>query len=88
MDSATLDLPDSQEVKLYPNRTHRTICKFASSSEPEWKQIADILIRGATIAANFTDYSPNIATRQMTVIPSEGEVMFHIAIYRINKLTI
>ncbi|PTB44688.1 hypothetical protein M441DRAFT_24809 [Trichoderma asperellum CBS 433.97] len=23
MDSATLDLPDSQEVKLYPNRTHK-----------------------------------------------------------------
>ncbi|KAL9484198.1 hypothetical protein ACSS6W_002987 [Trichoderma asperelloides] len=73
-DNAILDLPDSQEVKLYPNRTHRTICKFASSSEPEWKQIADILIRGATIAANFTDYSPNIATRQMTVIPSEVEI--------------
>lgn len=30
-DSAVLGLPDSQEVKLYPNRTHRTICKVCWS---------------------------------------------------------
>jgi hypothetical protein len=80
-DSATLGLPASQEVKLYPNRTHRTICKFARRSEPEWRQIADIIASGAARAIEFTGYSLNMATRNMTIMHSDGEFTLHIISY-------
>ncbi|KAJ3571553.1 hypothetical protein NPX13_g5335 [Xylaria arbuscula] len=75
-DSAILGLPDSQEVKLYPNRTHRTICKFAHNSDPEWKQISSTLVHGAACAISYTGYSPTMTVREMPAVHSNSRSTF------------
>ncbi|KAH6960032.1 hypothetical protein BKA56DRAFT_701408 [Ilyonectria sp. MPI-CAGE-AT-0026] len=63
-DSAILGLSDREEIKIYPNCTHRTICKFASATEPEWKQVSDIICYAAMRTVNSFDYSPTIHRRK------------------------
>ncbi|KAH8591792.1 hypothetical protein B0O99DRAFT_631673 [Bisporella sp. PMI_857] len=59
-DSATLGLDDSKEVKLFPNRSHTTICKFGSDEEPEWEQVSGFICGIAESAIKFYNYSPII----------------------------
>ncbi|KAI1365169.1 hypothetical protein F5Y08DRAFT_187701 [Xylaria arbuscula] len=75
-DSAILGLPDSQEVKLYPNRTHRTICKFAHNLEPEWQQISSTLVHGAACATSYIGFSPTMTVREMTAVHSSNRRTF------------
>ncbi|KAF2180982.1 hypothetical protein K469DRAFT_591005, partial [Zopfia rhizophila CBS 207.26] len=63
-DSAILGLTDLQEVKIFPNRSHRTICKFASAVEPEWEQVSDILYHAANSAVKSFSYSPTVLERK------------------------
>ncbi|CZR66049.1 uncharacterized protein PAC_15950 [Phialocephala subalpina] len=62
--SAVLELDDSQEGKLFLNRTHKTICKFASNLEPEWKQVLCMLCYGAESAIKSSNHSPMILKRK------------------------
>lgn len=57
--SAILGLPNLQEIKKFPNRTHRDLCKFASKNEPEWQEVAYYLDHAARSALNTFSYSPN-----------------------------
>lgn len=87
--SAILGLPDSQEVRLYPNRTHRTICKFSGIEEPEWQQISGILVQGAACATNYSGYSPSMIVRQMTTMHTDAHNGRRIcATSRANELTL
>ncbi|CAK46243.1 uncharacterized protein BO96DRAFT_405507 [Aspergillus niger CBS 101883] len=56
-DSAILKECPRQQVEYWPNRTHRTLCKFAST-DPEWQLISEMLVDAANHSANCISYSP------------------------------
>lgn len=62
--SAILGLSDLQEIKIFPNRSHSTVCKFASAVEPEWKQISETICYAATRAVRAFSYSPTVLKRK------------------------
>ncbi|UKZ53602.1 hypothetical protein TrVGV298_007397 [Trichoderma virens] len=66
-DSATLGLPDGQEAKFYLNRTHKTICKFASAEEPEWKQVSDALYHMALSVVEPQETKEQSLSRQQAI---------------------
>ncbi|USP82002.1 uncharacterized protein yc1106_09276 [Curvularia clavata] len=57
------------EVVYYPNRTHRTICKFRDSNDDVWQHVSDMLSRAAERAVNSTHYSPISDTRKAMLNP-------------------
>lgn len=57
-DSAILGLPDRQEWKVYPNRSHTGICKFSSCEDQEFKKVMEPLRIAAKAATSTFDYSP------------------------------
>ncbi|KAL4982049.1 hypothetical protein BDW68DRAFT_192486 [Aspergillus falconensis] len=56
-DSAILKGCPRQQVAYWPNRTHRALCKFAST-DPEWQLILEMLTGWANLAVKCTSYSP------------------------------
>ncbi|KAL7788090.1 hypothetical protein V8C43DRAFT_288282 [Trichoderma afarasin] len=57
MDAAILGWPDDLEVKIYMNRDHVGICKFANAEEPEWEQVSNALYHAALSAVGPNEAS-------------------------------
>ncbi|KAL2831697.1 hypothetical protein BDW59DRAFT_181775 [Aspergillus cavernicola] len=62
-DSAILKGCPGQQVAYWPNRTHRSLCKFAST-DPEWQLISEMLTGAANLAVKCVFYSPVSFMRQ------------------------
>ncbi|KAL5046153.1 hypothetical protein BDW71DRAFT_197874 [Aspergillus fruticulosus] len=56
-DSAILKGRPRQQVAYWQNRTHRTLCKFAST-DPEWQLLSEMLTGAANLAVKCISYSP------------------------------
>lgn len=80
--SALLGLPDSQEIKIYPNRSHTTICKFDGENDPVWEQVSDILYHGALSALEYTGYRPIVGEWAMDV---DDDIRHSTGGYHIDK---
>lgn len=75
--SALLGLPDSQEIKIQPNRSHSTICKFEGENDPVWEQVSDILYHGAMSTLEYPGYRP---------IVGEGAIDVTLAIWLVSTI--
>ncbi|EMD95884.1 hypothetical protein COCC4DRAFT_67698 [Bipolaris maydis ATCC 48331] len=57
----------SSEDVFYPNRCHRTICKFRDSDDPVWQHVSEMLSRAAERAVKSTYYSSVSDTREAMI---------------------